>query len=79
MYCKILKGSVAIIDRRAHIGGKSYSSLVEETDLEYHRYSPHIFTYVAAEVWDYINQFGELTSYQHKVFITRKDKVSPDY
>ena len=69
----VLKEPVTIIDRRDHIGGNS--SLDEETGIECHRYGSHIFHTSLPQVWEYINQFGEFTSYQHKVFITHKGKV----
>ncbi|MCR5220346.1 MAG: UDP-galactopyranose mutase [bacterium] len=71
----VMKQPVTVIDRRDHIGGNCYSSLDEETGIECHRYGSHIFHTSLPEVWEYINQFGEFTSYQHKVFITHKDRV----
>lgn len=71
----VLKQPVTVIDRRDHIGGNCHSSLDKETGIECHRYGSHIFHTSLPQVWEYINQFGEFTSYQHNVFITYKGKV----
>ena len=71
----VMKEPVTVIDKRDHIGGNCHSSLDEETGIECHRYGSHIFHTSLPEVWEYINKFGEFTSYQHKVFITYKGRV----
>ena len=71
----VLKVPVTIIEQRNHLGGNCHSSLDEETDIECHCYGSHIFHTSLPHVWEYITQFGEFTSYQHKVFITYQGKV----
>ena len=71
----VLKQPVTIIDKRDHIGGNCHSSLDGETGIECHRYGSHIFHTSLPQVWEYINKFGEFTSYQHKVFITYQGKA----
>ena len=70
-----MKQPVTIIDKRDHIGGNCHSSLDGETGIECHRYGSHIFHTSLPQVWEYINKFGEFTSYQHKVFITYQGKA----
>jgi UDP-galactopyranose mutase len=71
----VLKEPVVVIDKRNHMGGNCYSSLAEDTGIECHRYGSHIFHTSLPEVWEYINQFGQFTSYQHKVFIKYQGRV----
>lgn len=67
--------SVLVIEKRDHIGGNSYSSTYEGTDICVHRYGTHIFHTSNKTVWDYINGFGEFNRYQHRVLTTYKNKV----
>lgn len=71
----VMHQPVTILERRSHIGGNSYSAVDPETGIECHRYGSHIFHTSLPEVWNYIRRFGEFNSYQHKVFITLKDRV----
>lgn len=71
----VLNQPVTIIDRRDHIGGNCHSSLDEETGIECHRYGSHIFHTSLPQVWEYLSQFCEFTSYRHKVLITHGGKV----
>ena len=67
----VMKQPVTVIDRRDHIGGNCHSSIDKETGIECHRYGSHIFHTSLPQVWEYITQFGEFTSYQHKVMLLR--------
>ena len=71
----VLKQPVTIIEKRNHIGGNCYSSYDQNTGIECHRYGSHIFHTSLQQVWEYISQFAEFTSYQHKVFINYQGKV----
>src|SRR4028119_734988 len=59
---------VLVLDRRDHIGGNAYSEPEPETGIEIHRYGAHLFHTSNERVWQYVNQFTEFTSYQHKVY-----------
>src|SRR3979411_2667874 len=59
---------VLVLDRRDHIGGNAYSEPEPETGIEVHRYGAHLFHTSNKRVWDYVNQFTDFTSYQHRVF-----------
>lgn len=71
----VLKEKVLVVDQREHIGGNSASFLDEETGIECHRYGSHIFHTSIQEVWDYLRQFCEFTTYRHKVLTTYAGKV----
>ena len=45
---------VLVIERRAHIGGNSYSRVDPETGIEYHVYGSHIFHTSNVEVWQFV-------------------------
>ncbi|MFB9906414.1 UDP-galactopyranose mutase [Allokutzneria oryzae] len=66
---------VLVIDRRDHIGGNAYSEAEPETGIEVHRYGAHLFHTSNKRVWDYVNQFTEFTSYQHRVFAKYQEQV----
>ena len=71
----VLNQPVTIIDKRDHIGGNGHSSVDDETGIECHRYGSHIFHTSIPQVWEYLSQFCEFTSYRHKVLITHGGKV----
>jgi UDP-galactopyranose mutase len=66
---------VAVIDKRSHIGGASFSEVDAETGIEYHKYGSHIFHTAIEEVWRYVNRFCSFNSYRHKVLTTYNNKV----
>ena len=57
---------VLIIEKRNHIGWNCYD-YYDENWILIHKYWPHIFHTEIKEVWDYLNQFSEFTTYQHSV------------
>ena len=59
---------VIVLERREHLGGNAYSEAEPETGIEVHRYGAHLFHTSNKRVWDYVGQFTEFTSYQHRVF-----------
>jgi UDP-galactopyranose mutase len=59
---------VLLLDRRHHIGGNAYSEPEAETGIEVHVYGAHLFHTSNERVWNYVNQFTEFTTYQHRVF-----------
>lgn len=70
------KGSrVAVIDKRAHIGGNCYSEIDPGTGIEYHAYGTHIFHTSIETVWKYINNFTSFNSYRHQVLTTYRNRV----
>ena len=53
--------SVAVIDKRDHIGGNVYTKKV--SDIDVHVYGAHIFHTSDREVWEYVNRFAEFNNY----------------
>jgi len=66
---------VAVLEKRSHIGGNSYSVIEEETQIEYHKYGSHIFHTNNKKVWDYCNRFANFNNYRHKVLTVHKNKI----
>lgn len=57
---------VLIIDKRNHIGGNAYDHYNDDGILV-HKYGPHIFHTNSKEVFEYLSQFTEWRSYEHRV------------
>jgi UDP-galactopyranose mutase len=68
---------VAVLERRAHLGGNAWSYPDPETGIEIHAYGSHIFHTSNRRVWDYVNQFGQFNDYRHHVWTVHDGKVYP--
>ncbi|ESX83350.1 MULTISPECIES: UDP-galactopyranose mutase [unclassified Mesorhizobium] len=68
--------SVLIVDRRNHIGGNAYDCY-DEAGILIHRYGPHIFHTNAQSIVDYLSQFTEWRSYEHRVLSLVDGKLLP--
>jgi UDP-galactopyranose mutase len=66
---------VLVIEKRDHIGGNCYSYDDSETNINIHKYGPHIFHTPDKKIWDYINSFADFNNYQHRVLTTAGGKV----
>ena len=56
-----------IIDKRDHIGGNCYTYRDKGTQIEVHKYGPHIFHTSSKEIWDFINRFTSFNNYVNRV------------
>lgn len=59
--------SIDIWDQRPHIGGNCHTERDAATGIMVHQYGPHIFNTDKKEIWDYVNSFGEIRPYVHRV------------
>ncbi|MDQ7822213.1 MAG: UDP-galactopyranose mutase [Candidatus Eremiobacteraeota bacterium] len=66
---------VALVEKRAHIGGNCYTETDRETGIEFHKYGSHIFHTSSEAVWRYISRFSPFNDYQHKVLTEHKGRV----
>jgi len=57
---------VLVVDRRSHIGGNAYDHY-DNAGILVHKYGPHIFHTNSREVFEYLSQFTEWRSYEHRV------------
>jgi UDP-galactopyranose mutase len=67
---------VLLVDRRNHIGGNAYDHYNEHGILV-HRYGPHIFHTNSKEIFDYLSNFTEWRSYQHRVLACVDGQLVP--
>jgi len=57
---------VTIIDKRNHIAGNAYDSF-DVQGILIHNYGPHIFHTNSERIYNYLSQFTEWRSYEHRV------------
>lgn len=67
--------SVTVFDTRDHVGGNCHTERDAATDVMVHVYGPHIFHTQHEQVWEYINRFGVMRRYEHRVKATSGGRV----
>jgi len=65
---------VQVFDTRDHVAGNCHTER-SESGVLVHQYGPHIFHTANERVWEYINRFGTMVPYNHKVRTTVEDSV----
>lgn len=65
---------VDVVDSRPHVAGNCHTAR-HETGVMVHTYGPHIFHTQHAHVWEYINRFGDMVPYRHRVKATSAGRV----
>jgi UDP-galactopyranose mutase len=76
---RIANGSdkkVLICDKRPHIAGNAFDFYNDEGIL-IHKYGPHIFHTNSTEVFDYLSNFTEWRSYEHRVLASVDGMLVP--
>ena len=58
--------SIVVFDARDHVAGNCFTAR-HATGVMVHTYGPHIFHTQHEHVWQYINKFGEMMPYRHRV------------
>lgn len=66
---------IKVIDKRNHIAGNCHTERDNETGIMVHQYGPHIFHTDDKEVWQFINQYGEIIPYINRVKSTVNGQV----
>ncbi len=59
--------SVLVVDERPHVAGNCHSERKSETGVMTHVYGPHIFHTADERVWAYVQRFGIMRPYRHRV------------
>ncbi|PSB44101.1 UDP-galactopyranose mutase, partial [Cyanosarcina cf. burmensis CCALA 770] len=67
---------ILIVDMRSHIGGNAYDCFNEDGIL-IHKYGPHIFHTNSREVFEYLSQFTQWRSYEHRVLASVDGQLVP--
>ncbi len=65
---------VDVFDSRPHVAGNCHTER-QDDDVMVHVYGPHIFHTAHEHVWQYMNRFGNMMPYNHKVKATTQGKV----
>ena len=63
-----------VFDARNHVAGNCHTAR-HATGVMVHTYGPHIFHTQHRHVWDYINRFGDMVPYNHRVKATSGGRV----
>lgn len=63
-----------VVDGRSHVGGNAHTER-RDNGVMVHVYGPHIFHTADTHVWDYINRFGDMVPYNHRVKATTGGRV----
>lgn len=67
---------VLIVDKRNHIAGNAYDYYNDDGIL-IHKYGPHIFHTNSKDVFEYLSEFTEWRSYEHKVLASVDGQLVP--
>ncbi|XWK88334.1 MAG: UDP-galactopyranose mutase [Phormidium sp.] len=67
---------VLIVDKRNHIAGNAYDHY-NEAGVLVHKYGPHIFHTNSREVFEYLSNFTEWRSYEHRVLASVDGQLVP--
>lgn len=63
-----------VFDVRDHVAGNCHTAR-HATGVMVHTYGPHIFHTQHRHVWEYVNRFGDMVPYNHRVKATTGDRV----
>ena len=66
---------VVVFETRDHVAGNCHTERDPETQVMIHRYGPHIFHTGNERVWEYVNRFGTMMPYNHRVRTTVHGRV----
>jgi UDP-galactopyranose mutase len=58
-----------VVDGRSHVAGNAHTER-RSNGVMVHVYGPHIFHTAFENVWKYINKFGDMVPYNHRVKAT---------
>jgi UDP-galactopyranose mutase len=66
---------VTVFDTRDHVAGNCHTERDADSDVMVHVYGPHIFHTQHEHVWEYVNRFGAMKRYNHRVRATSGGRV----
>jgi len=64
----------SVVDGRSHVAGNAHTER-RDNGVMVHVYGPHIFHTAFTDVWEYINRFGAMERYNHRVKATYSGSV----
>jgi UDP-galactopyranose mutase len=68
--------TVALIDKRPHLGGNAYDRY-DEAGILIHQYGPHIFHTNSSLIFDYLSRFTGWRPYEHRVLAKVDGQLVP--
>ncbi|HET9646707.1 MAG TPA: UDP-galactopyranose mutase [Microlunatus sp.] len=66
---------VVVLESRPHVAGNCHTERDPQSQVMIHRYGPHIFHTANERVWAYVNRFGTMMPYNHRVRTTVGGRV----
>jgi UDP-galactopyranose mutase len=66
---------VVVFETRDHVAGNCHTERDPQTQVMVHRYGPHIFHTGDERVWAYVNRFGTMMPFRHRVRTTVQGRV----
>ena len=66
---------VVVFETRDHVAGNCHTERDPQTQVMVHRYGPHIFHTGDERVWAYVNRFGTMMPFHHRVRTTVQGRV----
>ncbi|CAA9577478.1 MAG: UDP-galactopyranose mutase [uncultured Thermomicrobiales bacterium] len=67
---------VLVVDKRPHIAGNAYDHY-DDAGILVHKYGPHIFHCNAPHIYEYLSQFTQWRSYEHRVLASVDGQLVP--
>lgn len=74
---EILGINVAVVEKRLHPGGNSWSHRDGTTGIEIHDYGTHLFHTNNERIWNYANRFTGFNDYRHFVMANSRGGIYP--
>ena len=71
-----LDARVLIVEKRNHVGGNAYDHY-DDAGILVHKYGPHVFHCNSREIYEYLGQFTEWRTYQHRVLASVDGQLVP--
>jgi UDP-galactopyranose mutase len=71
-----LDKKVVVVEKRPHIAGNAYDHY-DDHGLLVHKYGPHIFHTNSPEIFEFLSQFTEWRSYEHRVLASVDGQLVP--
>jgi UDP-galactopyranose mutase len=66
--------AVDVFEARDHVAGNCHT-VRDPTGVLVHEYGPHIFHTASDRVWEYVNRYGRMRPYRHRVHATVRGRV----
>ena len=66
---------VLVVEKREDVGGNCTDEVDYNTNVMVHQYGAHIFRTSDEEVWKFVNEFGKMHPFVHKVLANYKGEL----